>query len=369
MKKLFLTTALLIGSLYASQAQITIEQSDFPTPGDALVQGRDTLVSTSITVGLAGANQTYDFNELKVWTIDTLDFAEPNTVTNGDSFPSAFLALSQFGGYGFAEQNGNDVEIIGFSGSFMGFGQDLVVKFDDPQKIISIPANYQDSFTDTSLIDVKISNNPPIFQLPIPIQIDSIRFKRVAVTESEIDGWGTYVGHTGSYDCLRQKNHEMSVDSVWVYAPLLGGWTLAPNYPPFTNPNVTDQYRYNYITKEIGYFIASVVTDTTDSIMSATFETVPDSCCVDPNGISEYGPAENITVYPNPAVDEVTIVTASADLLNFELFDLTGKLVVNQTISGTKRLNVESLDRGIYLYRVSTKEGELLRTGKLSFTR
>lgn len=370
MKKVLLTVGGLVCALF-SQAQITIEQNDFPMAGETLLNGRDTLVSSSISVGSGGASQTWDFSALQVYTLDTLDFADPMNVVNGDSFPNAFLALSQFGGYGFVEQNGNDVEIVGFSGSFMGFGSDLVVKFDDPQKIISIPANYQDAFVDTSVLDVTISNNPPVFEVPIPgVTVDSVRLKRTAITDSEIDGWGTVNGHKGSYDCLRQASEEYSEDSIWIYIPnpsILGqGWVF-PSFPGFfENPRITDQVRYNYITKELGYNYVSVVTDNQGEILYATFETVQDSCCV---GVGEYSLSDYAKVYPNPAVNEITVVTGLNEIANFELFDLTGKMVMNRTVGATTKISIDGLDKGIYLYRLSTEEGTLVKSGKLIFTR
>lgn len=372
MKKVLLTVGGVICAFFSTQAQITIEQSDFPTAGNEILTGRDTLVSSSISVGSGGANQTWDFSALQVYVLDTLDFADPTTVVNGDSFPSAFLAVSQFGGYGFVEQNGNDVDIIGFSGSFMGFGTDLVAKFDDPQKIIAIPANYQDAFVDTSTLDMTISNNPPIFEIPIPgVTIDSIRIKRTAITDSEIDGWGTVKGHTGTYNCLRQANQEYSEDSIWLYLPnpsILGQGWIFPSFPgTFDNPRITDQVRYNFITKELGYNYVSVVTDDQGTILNATFETVQDSCCAGV-GIGEYVKDDNVKVFPNPAVNEITVNTNMFEPTSFELYDLTGKVVLSTTINGNARISIDGIDRGIYLYRIATQEGALLRSGKLSFT-
>ncbi len=371
MKKILLTVGGLVCAMLTTQAQITIEQSDFPMVGETILNGRDTLVSSSISVGSGGANQTWDFSALQVYTLDTLTFDDPANVVNGDSFPNSFMAISQFGGYGFVEQNNNDIDIVGFSGSFMGFGDSLVVRFDDPQKIIAIPANFQDAFVDTSSIDIVLSNDPPIFPSPIPgVEIDSVRFKRTAITDSEIDGWGTVVGHKGSYDALRQTNHEMSTDSIWIYIPnpsLLGqGWVF-PSFPGFfDNPRVTDQYRYNFITKELGYNYVSVVTDNQGTIEFATFETVPDSCCV---SVGEYSVADYVKVYPNPATDLITVFTGMNEVTNFELFDLTGKMVMSRTVGTTTRINIDGLDKGIYLYRLSTDDGDLLKSGKLSFIR
>lgn len=378
MKKILLTVSGLVCALFTTHAQITIEQSDFPVPGDIILQGRDTLVSSSISLGTGGDNQTWDFSALQVYELDTLSFEDPSNVLYGDSFPNAFLAITQFGGYGFAADNSGEIEIVGFSGSFSGGGvgldTNIAARFQDPQTIISIPANYGATFTDTSVMDIKLSNDPPVFQLPttIPVDIDSIRLKRTVITNSEIDGWGTVTGHTGTFNCLRQVNHEYSEDSIFVYLPtgfppfIAQGWS-APSFPgTFDNPRITDQVRYNFITKELGYYYVSILTDDQDNILSATFETVQDSCCV---GVGEYSVADHMKVYPNPAVDELTVFTGLPETTNFELFDITGKMIMSRTVGATTKINIQALDKGIYLYRLSTSEGTLLKSGKLSFTR
>ena len=60
-----------------------------------------------------------------------------------------------------------------------------------------------------------------------------------------------------------------------------------------------------------------------------------------------------VSVYPNPAVDVVTVGGAeSADVV---ITNLSGAVVLNQ--SGVKTVNVSDLSAGIYLMTVRTESG------------
>lgn len=80
-----------------------------------------------------------------------------------------------------------------------------------------------------------------------------------------------------------------------------------------------------------------------------------------------------VKVYPNPAVDFLTIELfgESARELRIEIIDITGTVVIsdsksfNSTYWCKETYNVESLIRGFYLVRVLTEDGFLNRTFKI----
>ena len=55
-----------------------------------------------------------------------------------------------------------------------------------------------------------------------------------------------------------------------------------------------------------------------------------------------------INIYPNPARNNFTIETATTNKQTLQLFDVTGKLVLNQTIEGKTTIDVNSLNEGVY---------------------
>ena len=347
-------------------SQIVVEAIDFPQWGDSIYQGIDTLIPLSITPGSAGADQTWDFSQLRTRQGSTLHFSDPSLVAGGDSFPSAFLAVEQFGGWGFADSANGTIEIIGFTGDFTGLGADMAVHFQDPQTIFTFPSTYLSSYMDTAIIDVKMEA-PPELVAQSPIPIDSIRFKRYTEIQSEIDGWGTVTTPLVSYAALRQFNIEHSIDSIWIYADLLGGWGLLPGQlVGFDNPRVTDLHRYNYIIKEIGYYAVSLTTNLNDSVERATFLSDPTLCCFGA-GVEETNIAEEFSIYPNPANDEFVISMNKTEKLYYAVFDITGKQVLAGNLnSNLTKVNTAVLADGLYICKVFSADGKHTGSQKIS---
>ncbi|HTA62511.1 MAG TPA: T9SS type A sorting domain-containing protein, partial [Bacteroidia bacterium] len=63
--------------------------------------------------------------------------------------------------------------------------------------------------------------------------------------------------------------------------------------------------------------------------------------------------ANSINVYPNPNNGNFTIDAKTTTLQLVEMFDLTGRLVLSQTIDGTANINVSDLTNGIYNIKIS----------------
>jgi hypothetical protein len=365
MKKLLLLGVASFSAL-TGFSQIVLEAADFPVAGDSIYQGIDTLIPLTITPGSAGADQSWDFSQLRTRQGNTIHFADPTTLPSGGSFPNSFLAVEQFGGWGFADSTNGVVEITGFSGDFTGLGVPMDIPFADPQTIFVFPANYQDSYNDTSIIDVSMEA-PPALVAQSPIPIDSIRFKRYSEIQSEIDGWGTVITPLQSYDGLRQRNVEHNIDSIWIYAPLLGGWGLLPGAAlGIENPRVTDNHRYNYIIKEIGYYAVSLTTNLNDSVDRATFLSNESQCCFGA-GVEETNIAEAFSVYPNPTSNGFSIRMETTDKLVYALFDVTGKQVLAGSLNSTVTfVNTAALADGLYVCKVFSVDGKLTGSKKIS---
>jgi len=365
MKKLLLL-AVTSFSMLSGFSQIVIEAADFPQAGDSIYQGVDTLISLSITPGNAGADQTWDFSQLHTRQGNTIHFANPADVSGGNSFPNSFLAVEQFGGWGFADSANGIVQITGFSGDFTGLGVNMDIPFEDPQIIFNFPSAYLTSYNDTSIIDVSMEA-PPALVAQSPIPIDSIRFKRYSEIQSEIDGWGNVITPLQTYEALRQRNVEHNIDSIWIYAPLLGGWGLLPGAAlGVENPRISDNHRYNYIIKEIGYYAVSLTTNLIDSIERATFLSNPNQCCFG-TGVQEVNIAETFSIYPNPANDAFVIRMDKPAKTMYSVFDITGKQVLTGSVTANlTTVNTSALANGLYVCKVFSPDGKLAGSQKVS---
>jgi len=65
-------------------------------------------------------------------------------------------------------------------------------------------------------------------------------------------------------------------------------------------------------------------------------------------------PEREVSVYPNPASEYILFdLTAISESAIVELFDLQGKKVLEQKLSENKRISVNNLRKGLYLYRLN----------------
>ena len=71
------------------------------------------------------------------------------------------------------------------------------------------------------------------------------------------------------------------------------------------------------------------------------------------------------SLYPNPANDQVIIQTTETNLL-FELYDLSGKVILRQQLGSSENLiDLSKISNGVYTYRVVSSKSTTPETGKL----
>lgn len=58
-------------------------------------------------------------------------------------------------------------------------------------------------------------------------------------------------------------------------------------------------------------------------------------------------------LYPNPCTGKFTIQTNSSASQNVQIYSVIGKIVFTQTISGTTNINVDTLQQGVYIARMT----------------
>ena len=82
------------------------------------------------------------------------------------------------------------------------------------------------------------------------------------------------------------------------------------------------------------------------------------------SGISEANLSASISVFPNPAVNNVTIETANNQTIqNVKVYDVLGKLLMEQAVNNLERveLTVSNLEKGIYYMEISTEAGKAIK--------
>ena len=65
-----------------------------------------------------------------------------------------------------------------------------------------------------------------------------------------------------------------------------------------------------------------------------------------------------ITIYPNPAKDKITIENIDvSSLYTIEILNISGQVVINQTIQNNKSIDVSNLTSGVYVVKISNDSG------------
>jgi hypothetical protein len=74
--------------------------------------------------------------------------------------------------------------------------------------------------------------------------------------------------------------------------------------------------------------------------------------------------ASEVDIVPNPARDHFTISNKASVPMDFQLMDITGKVLMAKKIYSSEMISTESLTKGMYLYRVLSNNKNL-QSGKL----
>lgn len=84
-----------------------------------------------------------------------------------------------------------------------------------------------------------------------------------------------------------------------------------------------------------------------------------------PLSISEYANFSGLSVYPNPTKEKVTFEFKDAYNGSLELLDLSGKQVVHKQVMQKTTIDVQSLQSGVYFYRIDNHENGASIFGKI----
>lgn len=80
--------------------------------------------------------------------------------------------------------------------------------------------------------------------------------------------------------------------------------------------------------------------------------------------------AKSITVFPNPASEFLNVSSSNNMPLNIEIYDVTGKLTMKDSINSIKtKVDVSSLPNGIYIYQLFNNEGQNVKSSRFTISK
>jgi hypothetical protein len=334
-----------------SFGQISLQETDFANPNDTVrySQAMDQAMDFSTT----GPNNTWNFSSLTstgqyVKNFNPIGFGsilvqatfgffasqnyQASYFTQNNDLPidllSGFLpvAISDLNAY--THSSASKISSIGYSLSVNS--QAVPFKSDTIETRYSLPLDYNDSYNSRgyTLVDF----NP----------VADFKFKQHRQRSSLVDGWGTLILPNGTYNVLRLKHLINEIDSIFV--------SVIPGFPGFwigTPPIQTVEYEWiGESKKDVLLKIVTSITNGSEQIQSIDYQ---DSYLV---GLQDNQSTSNFSVSPNPVSDILT-VTSSTLVRNYQLSEITGKLLLQKNLINASNFEIDISDLPLGSYFIS----------------
>jgi hypothetical protein len=353
--KNFLLSISALAIVFSASAQITITQSDMAPLFTMARVANDT--SPTVGAGNPGTNQTYNLSALANDSIDTLTFSLPQFTPNGNLYPNSNRVIiqgtnGQFGSI-YCTQSATSLQMDGVVAD-PGIGQPVNLKDSLFETTVTFPSTLNTSFSNNLVTHAKFyyGQDPGL-----GFTLDSIQIRSHVIKNSMIDGWGNVTTPAGTYACLRQNVTRQNTDSIWGYnALILGGWA-------YLFSQMDSNRVYTYWASAIGYPVAQL-TDRQEQGIITSGEYLMTTAIA---GVTEHSNASLISVYPNPATENINFVTKANTISEIEIYDITGKIISSsEVINDNTTVNVSDFASGMYFYRAIDANGNVIDRGKFN---
>ncbi len=362
MKKTVLLISAL-GLLTAANAQISITSTDVAAPTTVIYQANDTL-HTGISVGSAGASQTWNMSTLATNWIDTLTFLPYSAAPNA-LFSTANLLVKQGwqGNYAYAVNGAASLRILGDSATVNVMGTNIAVNQRNfpAEKLATYPFTYNSNFVNNYRTFAKFYYGQTVTYMGLQVQVDSIRDHSTTNKTVVVDAWGTLTTPLGTYPVIRSKETKIVHDTsdAYVVIPFIGSsWQNVST----SADSVT---QYTWWANGLGFTLATATMDSTGGIKSIKWLMAPTSV-----GVNEFTAASSENIYPNPAQNEINILADASKQKSIQITDIAGRLIETITITNNlTTLNTSAYANGLYTFSIIGKDNATANRGKFSISK
>ena len=350
-KNLFAIALMFLG--INSFAQITVTDADLMSIGDIIYQGYDESPSSSISLGNAGPNQTWDFSTLQSQEYDTTKFINPIGTPFAADHPSANLCIDDDGEYIYINKSAQGLSIVGFD------------DYPYPLVIAPLPLFYglNTSLGSVIIMDSIIANvgfiddvMAPIISLnPLNDQVDSIRIFMESNTEFNVDAHGDVIIPMGTFDALRVKTDDVTTQDIFLYCSSSvtgnGSWHIMPD----SDVEVTSSYAWWTNDPLIKFVLVQMEIDSLGGTNGVDF--MHSSA---PSSVRDLS-SNNFNIYPIPSINGLTIEAKNNELTSLDLIGLNGKVILKKEFIQSTTLDVSHIAKGVYYLNLKTVDGKLTK--------
>jgi hypothetical protein len=347
-----LLLAFAIGTLSAptTMAQISYVFSDLPVIGDQITRYRDTI--SAYGQGPAGPNQHWMFPApVQHETITTSVVAPANTPHSAQFGGSNMAMTNNNTAYIYFQNNTNAMVATGAAGDLLGNGGNMTAVFNPTLTVHNFPRTYGSTGEDTYYFEVITTDHGIAL-------VHSVRLRHYGHVYDTTDGYGQITTPVGTYECLRVKSTDFTIDSVWTKLFSFSPWALNND---FTGPGVSTSY--SWIAKETKLNVAELSINSQGEPRNFTWSSIPPLT----TGIADTG-KNGMHIYPQPASGSFTVqLSEGSEFLTAELLALDGRIVQSIAILNRNRFEMEAqgLAPGMYLLRLLPANGSGILTRKV----
>lgn len=361
-------------------AQITVTSASFPAIGDTLKTATDGAPQ-GISITPPGGDQVWNFPGLQGVTSETI--VRPAAEgTNADQFPEADLLFpvgaNIDGGDSYANITSQVYELIGYVGPDpANLGINVVVPFSPAIVERRSPMNFFDVNTTTSGILLALSTDslPGEIVNDLPITPDSIRINFASSRTDVVDAWGTLTIPGGTYEVLRERRTEIRETQLEAKVGIgpFATWVNVSDFLPSEFLGADTITTYVFVSNTEKENIAQI-TVSNDEEQTPLFITYKANDVMTNVSYLNTGYAD-MFAYPNPAIDKVRInfLNMSPGNYTFRIFNILGKEIMQREyrINGNRTvgINIDTLQKGTYLYNLSDARGKIIKTKRLMVIR
>lgn len=350
MRKIYFL-AIGILAFQSTEAQITYEFNDLPVIGDQITRYRDTM--TVYGPGPDGPGQHWMFPAPVEHEVITTSVISVASTPYAGQFPNSNMAMTNDNSaYLFFGVNNAEMITTGAAGDLLQNGGNIVSVFNPTLTVHEFPRTYDSNGDSEYYFEVITTDHG------IPL-VHSVRLRHYGHVFDTTDGYGQITTPVGTYDCLRVKSTDITVDSVWIKLFAFSQWALQED---FTGPG--ESTTYSWLTKEAKLAVAELSFDSIGNPKNFTWSSIPPIAV--PTALTTFEQGD-IRIYPQPANGTFTVEMPHSGFSTAELMTLDGRVVRSHAILNRDRLDVEihGVAPGMYLLRLLPSNGGVVITRKV----
>lgn len=328
------------------KSQITITSSQMPGSSDTIRYSTAPL-STVGNYTTTGSNYVWDFSGLtpngqklrefkpSFSTPYAFFFLPPKygeKIADTVSIPVISNSLTITDVYNFYKKTTSVFSVEGLGVKLNGIP---VPNFNsDEDELYNFPLSYTDRDSTTFAFSTVTNTSVPF------------TYKKRGYRITEVDGWGSVTTPYGTANCLRVVTTQYSRDSIYT--------TKLPSpFNKFGFPNYQRSYQWLTLGEKIPYF------EVTGNVVFGVFN--PTQARYRDHiqsfvGMQETNANIALSVYPNPANNQLVIITEQgAKSINVKLTDLQGKVVFSDSLNNNGDvinqhiIDVSKVAKGLYV--------------------